>query len=212
MEQPTRKLIYYGNSMRGVFVNGDDITAHEVDFATPQVGDILVFASPERPDHLIIHRVIERSAEYILTQGDNNFEADLPIASDWHIKMVTTALRNGTEVKFNSGAAGLRDFNRRQRFKKLWRAAVWVARYPARLAPLRFFASAKELEYSEFKRGGVVVKALVYRGKTPVAQFDFKHRCWLIASRWKLYYPAKTFAKFTPSPEKYAQHPPADPQ
>ena len=212
MENSSRKLIYYGNSMRGVFVDGDDIITQETNFSTPQIGDILVFASPERPDHLVIHRVIERTADYIVTQGDNNWEPDLPIAPDWHIRSVTKALRNGNEVPFNSGAAGMRDFHRRQRFKKLWRAGVFVARYPARLAPLRFFASAKDLEYSEFKRGGAIIKAIVYRGKEPVAQFDFKRRRWNIASRWRLYYPAKAFNKFTPPPKRYAQHAPRDSQ
>ncbi len=95
----------FGNSMLGVFSPGDKIFARKIDFSSPQAGDIIVFTQNNRKQRLVVHRIIKRNEDRILTHGDNNLLPDRPITrKNGDIYLVEKALRNGEPVYFSHGA------------------------------------------------------------------------------------------------------------
>ena len=152
----------FGNSMLGVFSPGDKIFARKIDFSTPQAGDIIVFTQNNRKQRLVVHRIIKRNEDRILTHGDNNLLPDRPITrKNGDIYLVEKALRNGEPVYFSHGAQGMQDFYQHQRKKKLVQKLRQIIRRAFSCAPLRLFApSVKLLEYKEFRRQGIRFKAM----------------------------------------------------
>lgn len=190
----------FGNSMLGVFSPGDKIFARKIDFSTPQAGDIIVFTQNNRKQRLVVHRIIKRSEDRILTHGDNNLLPDRPITrKNGDIYLVEKALRNGEPVYFSHGAQGMQDFYQHQRKKKLVQKLRQIIRRAFSCAPLRLFApSVKLLEYKEFRRQGIRFKAMLFYKNRPVAVFDFKRRCWRINNWWLLFYTPEMLAHIIP--------------
>lgn len=128
------KAIYTGNSMRGVFLPGEMLVLSETAFETLRTGDVV--AMFDRTPH-VVHRIVEKNADSAVTMGDNNDRPDaLKLAPDVPFRLVTGAIRaDGTIRPIAGGGAGMRQFRRQQRKRKLRRFAGLLARP---LMPLRF--------------------------------------------------------------------------
>lgn len=66
------------NSMEPVLESGDYIMFHTVNYEDIVVGDIIIYKSQEgvMKGNFIVHRVIEKNSEYLITKGDHNDAAD----------------------------------------------------------------------------------------------------------------------------------------
>ncbi|MEG1980007.1 MAG: hypothetical protein RR060_04740 [Victivallaceae bacterium] len=69
IDLPPLHKLYRGNSMRRVFRNGEQIYLESVSFSQVRRGDVLVFQWKD--GNWIIHRAVKKSAEEIITRGDN---------------------------------------------------------------------------------------------------------------------------------------------
>lgn len=65
-------------SMEPTILTGDLILSKQIDFEDVQVGDIIVYKHTyENGEHqAIVHRVIEKTDEYLVLKGDNNENRD----------------------------------------------------------------------------------------------------------------------------------------
>lgn len=191
----------FGNSMLGVFSPGDQVFAREIDFSEPKVGDIIVFTPLDRRKRLVVHRVVKRNENQIITHGDNNLLPDRPITRrNGAIYIVEKALRDGKPIAFSHGELGMADFLQHQKKKKITHKLRQLVRAAISCAPLRIFApSVKSLEYKEFRRNGIRFKAVLFYKTRPVAVFDFKRNCWRINNWWLLFYTPKMLKAIEPS-------------
>lgn len=190
----------FGNSMLGVFSPGDQVFAREIDFSEPKIGDIIVFTQINRKKRLVVHRVVKRNENQILTHGDNNLLPDKPISrKNGRIYLVEKALRDGKPIAFSHGEQGMADFIQHQKKKKITHRLRQFVRATISCAPLRVFAPpVKSLEYKEFRRNGIRFKAVLFYKASPVAVFDFKHGCWRINNWWLLFYTPKMLNNIIP--------------
>lgn len=62
------------------------------------VGDIVVYSAREE---YIIHRVIALKQEMVITQGDNSFQRDPPVAKDQLLALVKWKLLEGEKVRLS---------------------------------------------------------------------------------------------------------------
>ncbi len=62
------------NSMEDTIMAGDYILFTKADFASVNVGDIIIYRSEsgQSAGSFIVHRVIEKYEDYLVTKGDNN--------------------------------------------------------------------------------------------------------------------------------------------
>ena len=131
------KAVYTGNSMRGVFVPGEMLELARAAFETLRTGDVV--AMFDRNPY-VVHRIVEKNADYAVTMGDNNGCPDnLKLTPDADFRLVTGVLPpDGTVRAVAGGETGMRQFRRQQRRRKLRRFARWLAsplkslRIPAR--------------------------------------------------------------------------------
>jgi hypothetical protein len=130
------KALYTGNSMRGVFVPGETLALAETAFKTLRKGDVVVmFAFAP----CVVHRIVEKNAGYAVTMGDNNDRPDAwRLNPDDAFRLVTGAVAmDGTVRSVEGGEAGMRQFRRQQRKRKLLRFAGSLARPLKSLKSLR---------------------------------------------------------------------------
>ena len=66
------------DSMEDTIMAGDYILFTKADFDSVNVGDIIIYRSESGPSagNFIVHRVIEKYEDYLVTKGDNNPLAD----------------------------------------------------------------------------------------------------------------------------------------
>ena len=128
------KAVYTGNSMRGMFVPGEMLVLSETAFETLRTGDVV--AMFDRTPH-VVHRIVEKNADSAVTMGDNNDRPDaMELTADVPFRLVTGAISmNGAIRPVAGGEAGMRQFRRQQRKRKLRRVAGLLARP---LKPLKF--------------------------------------------------------------------------
>lgn len=116
-------LIYYGQSMAGVFRPGDDVLVCELPFHCLGPGDIIVFDDLFAGREKIVHRIIEvrhfdhvvPPNEYLITQGDHNPLPDcLPVGPERNPKLVIGFRRNGRLCNIARGPAGMLQFRLNQ--------------------------------------------------------------------------------------------------
>ena len=106
--------VYYGNSMRSVFAPGERLLLKTVDFAALQPGDI-VMVEAQRVNY--VHRVIRKTAEFAVTMGDNNEQADDNLV--WptsKFSLVSGCVKSdGTVRNVACGRQGMSEFYHHQR-------------------------------------------------------------------------------------------------
>lgn len=67
----TEVFQYRGASMTGTFRGGDMLITREVAFEAIRPGDVIAFRTPEsNDDALVVHRVVARAADGLITRGD----------------------------------------------------------------------------------------------------------------------------------------------
>ncbi len=106
------QAIYDLNSMRRVFTPGDALLLSEIPFVAFRKGDIVAYYPDGTDKTGIVHRVIKRTKDTLITMGDNN------PAPDWwrvspadHPKLVTAKVRpDGKEFAVARGRDGWRQF------------------------------------------------------------------------------------------------------
>jgi len=121
------KAVYKGNSMRGMFVPGETLTLAETAFETLRTGDVV--AMFDRTPH-VVHRIVGKSADSAVTMGDNNDRPDArELTAGVPFRLVTGVISaDGSARPVAGGEAGMRQFRRQQRKRKLCRLAGLLVR------------------------------------------------------------------------------------
>ena len=162
------RAFYTGNSMRGVFVPGETLVLAETAFETLRTGDVVAKFGRTPP---VVHRIVEKNAEYAVTMGDNNDHPDAwKLTPDDKFRLVTGAVSAGGTVRtVEGGEAGMRRFRRQQRKRKLRRFAGWLIRPLKPLKHLRIPATT-ETKFRDgtvqWSCGGIPVAARGPSGRT----------------------------------------------
>ena len=163
-----KKALYMGDSMHGVFATGETVSLAETAFETLRVGDVVAIF--DRTPYYV-HRIVEKKADYAVTMGDNNDRPDaLKLTRDSRFKIVTEVRGlNGAVRQVSGGAAGMEQFRRQQRKRKLRRFAGWLVRPFKSLKNLRIPANT-ETRFRDgtvqWSCGGIPVAARSAGGKT----------------------------------------------
>ena len=128
------KAVCLGNSMRGLLTPGETLILAETTFETLRKGDVM--AMFDRTPH-VVHRIIEKNADSAVTMGDNNDRPDaMRLTPDAPFRLVVGVISaDGTSRPVAGGEAGMRQFRRQQRKRKLRRFAGSLVRP---LKPLKF--------------------------------------------------------------------------
>ena len=118
-------LIYYGNSMRSVFAQGERLKLQKVSFEALVEGDIVAVKIDDRQ---YVHRVIEKNGNSALTMGDNNWQVDEDILTpESTFFLVTGAVNQANELrKVTGGSRGMMEFCRHQYRQRLRSTAAKV--------------------------------------------------------------------------------------
>lgn len=158
-EKPDR-AVYAGDSMRGAFVPGEMLVLAETGFETLRTGDVVAMFI-KTP--YVVHRIVEKKARYAVTMGDNNDCPDVrKLNPDDAFRLVTGAVSpDGITRAVEGGEAGMLQFRRQQRKRKMRRVAGWLVRP---LKPLKFLRIPARSE-TRFRDGTVQWSC----GEIPVA-------------------------------------------
>jgi len=142
--------VYTGNSMRGLFVPGEMLALSGIAFETLRTGDVV--AMFDRTPH-VVHRIVEKNADSAVTMGDYNDRPDtMKLTPGAAFRLVTGVMSgNGTVRPVAGGEAGMRQFRRQQRKRKLRRFAGSLVRP---LKPLGFLRIPARRE-TRFRDGTV---------------------------------------------------------
>lgn len=84
-----------GSSMLPAIRPADTILVRRCTFDEPGVHDVVLFTRERR---LFVHRVVERSGEHLITQGDGLPEPDHPVTADELLGTVVQVSRRGKPV------------------------------------------------------------------------------------------------------------------
>ncbi len=76
---PLSTMYVSGGSMEPVLHDGDAIVIHQTPFEQLKEGDIVVF---QRGESLIVHEIIERKGDTLITQGSANAVPDEPVSQE----------------------------------------------------------------------------------------------------------------------------------
>jgi hypothetical protein len=162
------RTFYTGYSMRGMFVPGEMLRLAETTFDRLRPGDVVAIL--DRTPH-VVHRIVEKSAVYAITMGDNNARPDAwKLTPRSSFRIVTDAVSaDGTVRAVAGGTDGMKQFRRQQRKRKLRRFAGWLVRP---LKPLKFLRiPARRVEQFrdgtvQWSFGGIPVAARGPSGRT----------------------------------------------
>lgn len=166
------KAVYTGNSMRGMFVPGEMLVLSETAFETLRTGDVV--AMFDRTPH-VVHRIVERNAESAVTMGDNNDRPDaMKLTPGVSFRLVTgVMLADGSIRPVAGGEAGMRQFRRQHRKRKLRRAAGLLIRPLKPLKNLRIPARRE----TRFRDGTVQwsFAGIPVAARAPSGRFMYLH-------------------------------------
>jgi len=169
--------------MNPVLQTGDRVELVPVKRTEVHCGDILVFTAEDGRD--IIHRVIRLSP--LQTRGDNCGKDDPAVPECSLLYRAAAFRRNGRSAALTSGNAGVREFRRSQRRRRIRllirKAGIMIANCNVLRIPFRF------LSVSEFPG-----KEIYYAGKYPVGWFDDNGRWhWMRFARFFVKAPPGNF-------------------
>lgn len=143
MDEPSPLPIYYGNSMRSVFTNGERLELESVSFEMLREGDIVVVVGTSRQ---YVHRVIRITSESAVTMGDDNAVPDrMPLTAKSEFMRVRAATSsNGRSRIIPGGTAGMRLFQCHQKWRRrcVSLGAIW-----RRLEPWAFWRIPARTQY-----------------------------------------------------------------
>ncbi len=90
-----------GDSMSPAILSADILTLAPVDVRRVRLGDVIAFPRPD--GRLVIHRVIARRSERLLTRGDAASAADAWIARERLVGRVEKVSRRGRQAYWGLG-------------------------------------------------------------------------------------------------------------
>lgn len=165
-----KKAYYTGNSMHGMFVQGDILLLTSIPYRMLECGDI-VACFDNSPFY--VHRIIRKTPECAVTMGDNNARpdpAELTPQSDFMLVTAYIPLHSpGRVLPVERGARGMTRFRRQQRLVRGRMAVERLFRLFRVLGVLRLPAHGK----TRFRDGtvqwsfmGIPVAARTPDGKT----------------------------------------------
>ena len=107
-------VFYTGNSMRGMFVDGERLFLEDAAFDSLRVGDIVAIF--DRTPYCV-HRVVELAPDRAVTMGDNNMRPDaFPLTPASSLKRVVHAQGlDGSLRAVHGGESGMAQVSRQQR-------------------------------------------------------------------------------------------------
>ena len=141
---------YTGSSMRGMFRDGDRLDLRAEPFESLMPGDVVAVFDREP---FYVHRVVRRTADRVVTMGDNNLAPDKhELTPDSSFRLVIRRhTTDGRTVDVARGADGMRQFRRQQRKRRIF--AVFM-RVMSVFRPLKFLRIPAR-EASRFRDGSV---------------------------------------------------------
>ena len=121
-------FVYTGQSMSPTFRPGQLLYVRP---AAQELapGDVVVYRDPEQQEGYVVHRVVGRSRESLMTRGDANARRDrLPVAYGQVVGQVIQAELSGQVKAVRGGRGGLWAARARWAMLRLWnRAARYLA-------------------------------------------------------------------------------------
>ncbi len=111
MQAIPEDILYVGRSMEGTFAFGDRLVIDPSDEVPIDVGDILVYQPPdeEGKTRYVVHRVVEKTRDGFVVQGDRNRFADpCPVHREHVVGKVVAVSRSGETVELPSRVPPLR--------------------------------------------------------------------------------------------------------
>ena len=110
---------YTGNSMRGMFRDGDTLDLRAEPFESLGPGDVVAVFDREP---YYVHRVVRRTADRVVTMGDNNLTPDkLELSRESAFRLVVRRhTPDGQAEDVARGADGMKRFRRQQRKRRLF--------------------------------------------------------------------------------------------
>ena len=172
-DEATTISFFTGTSMLPLLHLGDHVELVPVQQDEVHPGDIIVF--PGRDGKQIIHRIVRLSP--LQTRGDNCAHDDPPIAPDATIHLAVAFLRNGRRHLLSSGDAGLREFRRHQRRRRLLEV---LHRLLAPLCALNPF----KVPFQKLTHVSFGDRRVYYAGRRPVGWYDQDGWHWMRFGRF----------------------------
>ena len=171
MKEPD-KAVYTGNSMRRGIIPGEMLVLSETTFETLRSGDVV--AMFDRTPY-IVHRILEKKVDSAITMGDNNDRPDaMELTRGVPFRLVTGVMSaDGSIRPVAGGEAGMRQFRRQQRKRKLRRFAGLLVRP---LKPLKFMRIPVRRE-TRFRDGTVQwsFAGIPVAARAPSGRFMYLH-------------------------------------
>ena len=164
--------------MRGTLGEGDGLWIAPTPFERLEVGDVVAFRAGGQ---VVAHRIVGRSGDGFLTQGDFNWRRDTePFVAGQLIGKVTERERRGIRSPVAGGARGMR------RAALLHAACrVWIHARPLLAVPYRLLRASRlagrvwrpQIETVRFASPAGSVTKFIHRGKT-VGCWNGQSRRW----------------------------------
>ena len=186
-----REIICNGPSMKPTLLPGDKIETEEVAFEQLRPGDIIVYNSPENIRLNIIHRIIKRDPDGLITRGDNNSQSDSYRVRPEHRPLKVIAVRRGSRhLLINRHGIILHNFRLAQR-----KLRIFKDKY---LHPIYAFTADSGIFYP----AGILLKTDIRKFKRPKGTefqlFIGKRRIGTLqpgTEKWQIKFPWRMFIK-----------------
>jgi signal peptidase I len=190
MEQRA-EIICNGPSMKPTLLPGDKIITEEVAFDKLRPGDIIVYNSPKNIRLNVIHRIIKRNTDGLITRGDNNSQFDPYSVRPEHRPLKVIAIVRGSK-RLLLGRHGLI----LHRFRILqMKLRPFKNKY---LYPVYAFIADSGIFYP----AGILFKTEIRRFKRPkgieLQLFTAKRRIGILypeGKKWQIRFPWRMFIK-----------------
>lgn len=188
MEQ-RRKIICTGPSMFPTLLPGDGIETEEIAFAELRSGDIIVYNNPENIRQNIIHRVIGRDANGMITRGDNNSQIDPYRVRPEHYPLKVVAVERGSR-RLPVGGYGMNLHRLRilqMKLRKLKAGYLYpVYAFVADSGIFHFIGAMLKTEVRRFKRPKGI-ECQLFLGKRRIGTLCPGAEKWQIRFPWRLF-------------------------
>lgn len=184
-----REIICNGPSMKPTLLPGDKIETEKVAFEQLCPGNIIVYNSPENIRLNIIHRIIKRDSDGLITRGDNNSKTDsYRVRPEHHPLKVIAIERDSRRLSITKHGIILHHFRLVQRKLRIFKGKYLYPIY-AFIADSKIFYPVGILfktDIRKFKRPkGIEFQLFV--GKRRIGVFDSETKEWRISFPWRLF-------------------------
>ena len=183
---PSKTTKYYtGNSMKPTFRPLDDLIIESRKIHDVKTGDIIVF-HPSKGSQSIVHRVIEIKGAGLVTQGDNNVNADNQlVTSENLIGKVVAYERNGKRKPVTGGQIGNSKLavirSRRKLLNQLLKSGLLQkTKHLIVGIPLYYAVPFHKITHTLLLKVGDEYQLQLFIGKLKIGKFPDKNQNWQI--------------------------------